>query len=96
MDERLLSGSIPPLPPNVKERAFDALGKQPGSLTLMVKACVGPDGAVTSITIIKPSGAPALDEFLKSAYRTYRYRPYMEDGKPMSMCGTKQFVVNLQ
>jgi periplasmic protein TonB len=96
LESQKISGGIPPLPPNVKESAFDTLGRQPGTLTLLVKACVGTDGAVTSITVIKPSGSAVLDEFLKSTYRTWRYRPYMIDGKPTGICGTKQFVVNLQ
>jgi len=96
LDQLKLSGAIPPLPPNVKEQAFNVLGNQPGSLTVVLRACVGADGSVSSITLVKPSGSAALDDFIKSNYRTWRYRPYLEDGKPREICGAKNFTIRLE
>jgi len=96
LESQKISGDIPPLPPNVKEAAFNALGNQPGRLTAIFKVCTGTDGTIASITLIKPSGAAALDEFIRANLKTWRYRPYMIDGKPTPICGTKVFNVNLQ
>jgi periplasmic protein TonB len=96
LESQKLSGGIPPLPPTVKEQAFTTLGNQPGTLTAIFKVCIGPDGGIASINLIKPSGSAALDDFIKTNLRTWRYRPYMIDGKPTPICGTKVFNVNLQ
>jgi periplasmic protein TonB len=96
LESQKLSGAIPPLPPNVKEQAFNTLGNQPGMLTAMFKVCIGGDGAISSINMIKPSGSAALDDFIRANLKTWRYRPYMIDGKPTPICGTKVFNVNLQ
>jgi protein TonB len=96
LETQKLSGDIPSLPPNVKEAAFHALGNQPGRLTAIFKVCIGVSGGISQINLLKPSGAPALDDFIRSNLRTWRYRPYMINGKPTPICGTKVFNVNLQ
>jgi periplasmic protein TonB len=96
LESQKLSGGIPPLPPNVKEQAFTTLGNQPGMLTAIFKVCLGTDGAISSINMMKPSGSAALDDFIRANLRTWRYRPYMIDGKPTPICGTKVFNINLQ
>jgi len=96
LESQKLSGAIPSLPPNVKEAAFAALGNQPGRLTAIFKVCISEVGAIAQTNLLKPSGAPSLDDFIRSNLRTWRYRPYMINGKPTPICGTKVFIVNLQ
>jgi periplasmic protein TonB len=96
LEAQKISGGIPPLPPTVKEAAFVTLGNQPGQLTAIFKVCVGPSGAIAEATLVKSSGAPALDEFIKQSLQTWRYRPYMVNGKPTPICGTKVFNVRLE
>jgi protein TonB len=96
LESQKISGSVPSLPPTVKDSAFTALGNQPGMLTAMFKVCIGPDGAIAQVNLLKPSGSAALDDFIRANLRTWRYRPYMINGKPTPICGTKVFNVNLQ
>jgi len=96
LETQRISGAIPPLPPTVKEQAFNALGNQPGTLVAMFKVCIGMDGSIAQVNLIKPSGSAALDEFIKANLRTWRYRPYLINGKPTPICGTKVFNVRLE
>ena len=96
LETQKISGAIPPLPPTVKDAAFSALGNQPGMLTAIFKVCIGGDGNMSQVNLIKSSGAPALDEFIKSNLRTWRYRPYMINGKATPICGTKVFNLRLE
>ena len=56
------------------------------SATAVVKVCVSEAGAVSSSTIIKPSGYPAFDARVASSVRTWRYKPYAVDGKTVPVC----------
>jgi protein TonB len=51
----------------------------------MLKVCVGADGDVDGVTILK-SAHPLLDERIVMAIRTWRYRPYLLDGRPVPFC----------
>jgi serine/threonine protein kinase len=70
-----LSGEIPKLKSAGGQSNGDAL----------VKMCIDASGKVTSVKVVKSTGATATD--LQSALTTWRYKPYSnQDGKPSPVC----------
>ena len=52
------------------------------------KLCIGTDGAVTSVTLLRSTKYAAYDTGLVSALRGWRYRPYLRDGVAQAVCST--------
>ncbi|MGH9889635.1 MAG: PEGA domain-containing protein, partial [bacterium] len=76
-----VSGELPAIPSGSSGRALDVYSK----------VCIGIDGHVTSVQIIKPSAGIAID--LQRAIRGWRYKPYVDDaGQPSPAC----FALNLR
>jgi protein TonB len=74
----------PQLPPYRAE--FPPELKVPGNRAwAMVKVCAGRDGQVEVVTFLK-SAHPLLDERIRMAIRTWRYRPYLVNGQPVPVC----------
>jgi protein TonB len=70
-----LSGEIPKLPSAGGESNGDAL----------VKMCIDTSGKVTSVKVVKSTGAIASD--LSSALTSWRYKPYAnKDGQTSPVC----------
>lgn len=49
---------------------------------VLVRAEVGPDGVVTSVSLARPSGNRALDRAALDAVRRWRFEPARRDGVP--------------
>jgi protein TonB len=67
----------PKLPP--------ALNRQGTRLFAMVKVCVKKDGLVDSVQLVKGAD-PLVDPEISAKVRTWRYRPYAIDGRPVPFC----------
>jgi outer membrane biosynthesis protein TonB len=58
-----------------------------------ISICVGADGAVSSVEILKPS-IPIIDRQIPKVVPLWKYHPYLLDGKPTPFCyGTNYRVV---
>jgi TonB family protein len=52
----------------------------------VIKVCIGASGEVTAASVMKSSGYSAYDANLVAGIRSWRYRPYVADGKPVPAC----------
>jgi TonB family protein len=50
------------------------------------KVCVGADGAIDSVKVLKGTGYAGYDRALVDGMREWRYRPYRVDGTAVPMC----------
>lgn len=56
------------------------------------KLCLDTRGAVVRVQTLKTSGFEAYDQKLIRGMRKWRYRPYLDDGKPVPVCTAVTFV----
>jgi TonB family protein len=63
------------------------------SVWALVKICVGVDGNVSQVKILK-SADPALDPTIVAVLRTWRYQPYTLDGRPVPFCTTVRYEIS--
>jgi serine/threonine protein kinase/outer membrane biosynthesis protein TonB len=57
------------------------------------KICVGTDGNISTVSLLKTSGFPAYDDKIQATIRRdWRYRPFQIDGKPTAVCTAIRFV----
>jgi len=56
-----------------------------------IKVCIGTDGAVASIGILRSTRYPAYDEALLAGARRWVYRPYTVNGRPVPVCSVVTF-----
>ena len=61
----------------------------------VVKVCVSETGAISSVTLLKPTKYPAFDQRLLEGVRGWRYKPHQTNGVPVKACGTVTFNYNL-
>ena len=86
LERERTDGDNPPYPAAAKAAGVEA--------TIVTRICVGADGAVTGVEIIR--GNPAFDDAIVRAVSRWRYRPRTEDGKPVPYCGIAKFEFRLQ
>jgi hypothetical protein len=58
----------------------------------LFRICVGADGGVTNVKVLKTAG-PTVDGDWTRVIRTWRYRPYTLDGQPTPFCHTMRLEV---
>ena len=56
------------------------------------KLCIDPNGTVTNVAQLKSTGFTAYDQKIKTAMQGWRYRPYMVNGKQVSVCTAITFI----
>ncbi len=56
------------------------------------KLCIAADGKVASVDRIKTTRLPAYDAKIMRQMRSWKYRPYEVDGKPVPVCTVVSFV----
>ena len=56
------------------------------------KLCVDVTGTVSSVNLLKSTGFSDYDAKLQREMRTWRYRPYEIDGKPVPVCTAVTFI----
>jgi periplasmic protein TonB len=66
------------------------------STTGVVKMCLGADGTVHSLSILRSTGYPEYDQRLTSRMRDWRYRPYQVGGRSVPVCTVVRFIYRMQ
>ena len=59
----------------------------------VLKVCVATTGSVSSINVVEPRpGTPSTTRGSSPRCESWRYRPYLVDGRPAPVCGMVTFV----
>jgi outer membrane biosynthesis protein TonB len=53
---------------------------------------VGEDGEITETRQLKSTGFPAYDQKIFREISTWRYRPFLVDGQPETVCTAVTFI----
>jgi hypothetical protein len=77
----------PTLPPELNRASFALWG--------LYKVCIGAEGQVTKISIIKSADDATLDQRWTMAMFTWRYQPHLENGQPKPYCFSERLEVRL-
>jgi outer membrane biosynthesis protein TonB len=72
-----ISGAEPDFPTNLRTAGARYL--------VVAKICVGPSGAVDTVTLLKRAH-PTLDNNVVTTVKTWRYRPLTANGTPVPFC----------
>lgn len=56
------------------------------------KICISPGGSVTAVEMIKSTGYGAYDGRLKGTMRTWKFNPFMVNGKAVAICSAYTFI----
>jgi protein TonB len=57
-----------------------------------LKLCVGADGDVTQVVLLKSSRYPDYDQKLATEMRAWKYRPYIVNGNAVPVCTAVTFI----
>ena len=57
-----------------------------------VKICVAEDGGVSSVNVLQSAG-PAIDPQIPEVLSRWRYRPFLEAGRPTAFCYTLAYQI---
>ncbi len=77
--------------PDAKATAeLDKLGK--ARVIESLKLCIDETGAVESVIAVKRTGSPAYDQELEDTMRTWKFKPWVIDGKPKAACTAFTFI----
>jgi hypothetical protein len=60
------------------------------------KLCIDPSGTPIVVELLRSSRLPAYDGKLITAMWTWRYKPYLLDGKAIEVCSAVTFVFAMQ
>jgi hypothetical protein len=61
-----------------------------------LKLCVDVSGDVASVTQLKSSGFPAYDRKLEAGMKTWKYRPFLLNARPVPVCTAVMFIYQQQ
>jgi periplasmic protein TonB len=75
----------PSLPPSINRPGMSVWG--------VFRICVSANGQVEAVNMVK-SADPLVDNDWMAKIRTWRYRPYSVDGRPVPFCHPARIVVN--
>jgi serine/threonine-protein kinase len=79
------------VPDAVTQEAISRAGVE--SVVSTYKLCVSAAGEISLVTQMRSSGFPAYDDKIRSTIRaTWRYRPYLVDGRATPVCTALRFV----
>jgi protein TonB len=56
------------------------------------KLCITKFGDVSAVTMLKSSGFPAYDQKIQRGMQTWKYRPYVVNGKDVPVCTAVTFI----
>jgi outer membrane biosynthesis protein TonB len=92
------SGETQIHPPDVTKTEIIRSGKT--QVTANFRVCVGIDGNISELRLIKSSGFDGYDAALTSGLRAWKYKPYMIDRcgeglHPVPVCATVTFIYGL-
>jgi protein TonB len=78
------------VPDDVTKTSIQRAGRS--ELTGTFKLCLTSDGAVASVTVLRPTGFDDYDRRITSTIqREWRYRPFVVDGQPAPVCTAVTF-----
>jgi TonB family protein len=66
-----------------------------GHLTLLAKICVGADGAVDRVSILKGIAAD-VDDQAKTTIQKWRFSPMSVNGRPVAFCYFSRFSFSIE
>ena len=70
--------------------------RKPGArFAPLVKLCVQKDGSVGNVTIVRPSD-PAVDPAIVEKMRLFRFRPYLDHGRPIPFCFYREYRLSIE
>ena len=79
------------VPDEVTMAVFGRSGND--TLTGCYKVCITSDGNIDAVTQLRSTGFPAYDAKIQDTIRgTWRYRPFLVNGKPIPVCTALRFV----
>jgi hypothetical protein len=67
------------------------LPRGPGPTNGLARVCVGADGHVADVSILR--GSSEIGDALRQAVRTWQYRPFASQGHPVAACFNMPFEV---
>jgi hypothetical protein len=85
--------AIDPYDERYQARLPAALARAGMSLWALLKVCVGVDGQVNEVTVIRGAD-PAVDPIIVAAIKTWRYHPYTVDGRPVPFCTNVRYEIS--
>jgi hypothetical protein len=59
------------------------------------RVCIGKQGEMSALTMIKSTGYPLYDRVLLDGVRTWKYKPYMLGKKPVQVCSMVTFIYGI-
>lgn len=92
------SGETQIHPPEVTKTEIIRSGKT--QVIANFRVCVGTDGNISELRLVKSSGFAGYDAALTSGLRTWKYKPYMIDRcglgpRPVPVCGMVTFIYGM-
>jgi periplasmic protein TonB len=81
--------------PRYRPSLPSAINRPGMSVWGVFRICVAADGHVTEVTVIKSADA-LVDNDWVAKMKTWRYRPYSVDGRPVPFCHPARIVVNVK
>jgi TonB family protein len=88
-----ISGNEQIYPPEMTK--VDMLHQGKANISATIQLCVGTDGRVDTLRVLKSSGYGDYDAKLLGEMRDWRYRAYLVNGKPSPMCTVSVFVYRM-
>ncbi len=59
--------------------------------------CVGTDGRTVDVRTVKPfPNDPSVDQVCRDTIKTWRFKPFLVDGRPTRTCSIQEFRINFQ
>jgi hypothetical protein len=70
--------------------------RKPGArFAPLVKLCVRTDGSVGKVTVVRSSD-PAVDPAIVEKMRLFKFRPYLDQGRPIPFCFFREYVLSVE
>jgi hypothetical protein len=70
--------------------------RKPGArFAPLVKLCVRKDGSVGDVSVMRPSD-PAVDPAIVEKIRLFRFRPYLDHGRPIPFCFFREYRLSVE
>ena len=70
--------------------------RKPGArFAPLVKLCVRKDSSVGEVTVMRPSD-PAVDPAIVEKIRLFRFRPYLDHGRPIPFCFFREYRLSVE
>jgi len=90
LEGQRISGDKNIVPDDVTKTEIQRSGKE--KLVGSYKLCLNADGEIATINQLKSTGFSAYDSKIQREMRTWRYRPYMVNGKAVPVCTAVTFI----